>query len=237
MIRGELGIGRGEHLQLGEEVHGRLRFLETLQRVHDETEVVAPLRSQIGSLMDVVISSRSPSSTPLAEVAWHKIEPPWRTGTTRSTFETEATRRAAARGTRARMCAIGRTSAQWARRAFKHLIGRGLVDAKARMRRHLATNNYMDGCESESEKVPRMPKNAMKSSKMLFEERPAPSSVGKRHAASSLSRLSIVRKKDIKCSGARCKNPIFYILYSRSMHFSRKYMARENAKKYKKATR
>ena len=76
MILGELGIGRGKHLQLGEEVHGRLHSLETLQRVDHETEVVAPPRSQIGSLMDVCISSRSPSSTPHAEVAWHEIKPP-----------------------------------------------------------------------------------------------------------------------------------------------------------------
>ena len=76
----------------------------------------------------------------------------------------------------------------------------------------------MYGCESE--KVPRMPKNAIKSSKIVFKERAAPSSVRKRHAASSLTRLSIVGKKDIKCSAPVVK--ILYILYSRSMHFSRK---------------
>ena len=58
------------------------------------------------------------------------------TGTTRSRFETAATGRAEARGARAYMCASARTGAQWAGRALKHLFGRGLVDAKARMRWH-----------------------------------------------------------------------------------------------------
>ena len=80
----------------------------------------------------------------------------------------------------------------------------------------------MDGCESE--KVPRMPKNAIKSSKIVFKERAAPSSVRKRHAASSLTRLSIVGKKVIKCSAPSVKKSnILYSIFEKYAFFTKVY--------------